>query len=78
MGEKDKKLKEVQRIISPDEPWKKPVKIIKDEKQYRVNIPRKFADILKLDEGENYLEFNLIMDENAKEGFRLEAILVRE
>ena len=78
MGEKDKKFKELQKIISSDEPWKKSVKIIKDEKQYRVSIPHKFADILKLDEGENYLEFTLITDKNTKGGFRLEAILIRE
>ena len=78
MGEIDKKLKELHKIISSDIEWKKSVNIIKDEKQYRVNIPKKFADIMKINQTKDKLEFYLIPDENIKDRFILQAELIRE
>ncbi len=78
MGENSKAFEELKNVVSSEEPWKKKVKIIKDEKQYRVSIPHKFADRLMLEEGDHFLEFSLIMDKNEKPGFRLEATLIKD
>ena len=79
MVEIDKsKKEELLGILSSEGKWKKLIKIVKDDKQYRVSIPRKFADLLNIDQSTDYLEFHLIPDDDTKEGFRMEAYFVRQ
>lgn len=78
MGEiNKKKIEELKAVLSSKEEWKKSIKIVKDKKQYRVSIPRKFADLLNINERTDYMEFHLIPDENTEQGFKLEASFVR-
>ncbi len=80
MAEIDKKEKdELKQIVGFDEVGehkKKAVKIIKDKKQFSIRIPKKFSQIMKVDERRDSFEFHLIPNED-KGGFDLEAILVK-
>ncbi len=80
MGEFDeKKLMDASKATSSKEPWTKKVKIVKDNKdQYRVSIPRKFADMIHINEKTDFLEFHLITDEEKEDTYYLQAYLIRE
>ena len=73
-----KELEELKRGIGHEnegEHRKKDMKVVKDEKQFRVSIPKRFAEILELDEKRDYFEFNLIPNNSKKEKFDLKAEL---
>lgn len=80
MDEIDKnKKEEVKRIVGFDdlgEHEKKPVSIVKDKKQLSIRIPKKFVELLGINEKKDYFEFHLIVDNNGKT--QLEGILIRE
>ncbi len=81
MDEIDKgKLEELKKEVGFDEVGehkKKSVNIIKDKKQFSIRIPKRFSDILKINEVKDYFEFHLIPNEDKKEKFDLKVILIK-
>lgn len=55
----------------------KNVKIIKDKKQFSIRIPKKFSEIMAMDEKKDYFEFHLIPDAEKEEKFILEGRLIK-
>ena len=79
MGEITKEEREaLKKIVSTEELWKKNIRIIKDYKQFRITIPRVYADLLKIDHDKDYFEFSLIPDKDNKDKFVLEAKLIKK
>lgn len=73
-------IKQLKRIVGFDkegEHKKKPVKIIRDKKQLSIRIPKRFTEILEIDETKDYFEFHLIPKEEQKGEFKLEGFLVK-
>ncbi len=81
MAEIDKNIKEeLKKVVGFDETGehrKKEVNIIRDKKQFSIRIPKKFSEIMKIDETKDYFEFHLVPNEDKKEKFDLEAILIK-
>ena len=79
MDESNKKIEELKEAVGFDEPGehrKKTARIIKDERQLSIRIPKKFAEVMDIDKDKDYFEFHLVPIEEG--GFRLEAVLVKE
>lgn len=76
MSKIDKKLKlELSKLLITFIPIpKKDVKIVDDDGQFRLRIPKNFASLLKIDTDKDYFEFTL-----GKEGevFQLKGVLKR-
>ncbi len=81
MGEIDKytlrELIEAVGHLDRSENKKKQSKIVKDKKQFRVSIPKRFAEAMKIDQERDHFEFELIPDRVNKDLFSLEAKLVK-
>ena len=69
-------IKEVVGFNKEGEHNKKAVRIINDDGQYRIRIPKSFTEIINVDEEKDYFLFHLIPDEEGK-NFRLEGELIR-
>jgi len=81
MAEIDKNsIEELKKTVGFDEVGEhrtKDVKIIKDKKQHSVRIPKRFSEIVAIDENKDTFEWHLVPDENNKGKFLLEGYLVR-
>ncbi len=72
------KLEELKKEVGFDEVGehiKKRVKIINDNIQFRIRIPKKFVKVMNIDEEKDSFEFHLIPKEEGE--FELEGILVK-
>ena len=73
-----KKLGKLKKEVGFDEEpehQRKRVKIINDNVQFRIRIPKKFAEVLKIDAEKDEFEFHMIPDEERE--FKLEGRLIR-
>jgi L-lysine 2,3-aminomutase len=81
MDEIDKNsIEELKKVVGFDEIGehrKKEVRIIKDKKQYTVRIPKRFSEIINIDEEKDTFEWHLIPDDNNEGKFLLEGYLIR-
>jgi hypothetical protein len=81
MAEIDKNsIEELKDVVGFDEMGehrKKEVKIIRDKKQFTVRIPKRFSEVVGLDENRDSFEWHLVPDENNEGKFILEGYLVR-
>ena len=62
-------IEEIKKAVGYDETSDNPsenVKIIKDEKQYRIRIPKRFAEIAELDSEKDM--FHVVLEKPEKEG----------
>ncbi len=77
MSKIDKKIKlELSQLLGTHIPLpKKNVKIVDDEGQFRIRIPKNFASLLKIDTNKDYFEFTL---EKKDDAFQLKGTLKRE
>lgn len=73
-----KKVYELSKIVKHDgvieESLKKKVKIINDNTQYKIRIPKRFSELLQVKD-DDYFEFCLIQE---KGSYKLEGKLLRE
>ncbi len=68
----EEKLLELQKAVKEIGTKKEKVNIVKDEKQYRLSIPKHFASLMDIDSTNDYFEFELKPIENDKGGFDIE------
>ena len=54
---------------------KKKVRLINDNKQIRIRVPKNFVKAMKIDEKKDHFEFRLIPKEDG--GFELEGVLIK-
>lgn len=78
MDEKIEELKEVVGYDEEGEYYKKEVKIIKDKRQLSIRIPKRMADIMKINPEKDTIRFQLIPKDDEGKEFELVANLIKK
>ncbi len=71
-------LEAVEKVLGLNETGDRDVKIVKiiqDKKHFTIRIPKKYAEIMKLEDKKDKFEFHLIPDKEIQEKFHLVGVL---